>query len=123
MKSKAEHVEEAPLLAYKQSAKKPRHASSWASTLAVIISGAALLSGILLIARFVQQSHSPQVVADLEKRVQKCSIDNFHRDLSFLDKAAPITAHEFLDRRDKLARALVKNGVDAFVLEPGYTFQ
>lgn len=37
--------------------------------------------------------------------------------------ARPIEAQEFLDRRDNLARALHVSGVDAFVLEPGYTFQ
>ncbi|KAJ6439717.1 aminopeptidase ypdF [Purpureocillium lavendulum] len=56
-------------------------------------------------------------------RVQKCSIDNFKRDLAFLDRAKPIEAQEFIQRRDRLAQALAKNGVDAFVLEPGYTFQ
>ncbi|KAI1339420.1 Creatinase/aminopeptidase [Xylariaceae sp. FL0016] len=56
-------------------------------------------------------------------RVQQCAIDNLHADLSFLDSAVPIEAEEFLERRDRLARALVASDVDAFVLEPGYTFQ
>ncbi|KAI0123472.1 metallopeptidase family M24 [Xylariales sp. AK1849] len=56
-------------------------------------------------------------------KVRQCAIDSFHTDLSFLDSAAPISAEEFLDRRDRLANALVSSGVDAFVLEPGYTFQ
>jgi len=56
-------------------------------------------------------------------KVQQCSIDNFHQDLGFLDHAKPIEAHEFIQRRDRLAQALAQNGVDAFVLEPGYTFQ
>lgn len=55
--------------------------------------------------------------------VQQCSIDNLKSDLSFLDKAKPITADEFLARRDRLVQALAVNQVDAFVLEPGYTFQ
>ncbi|KAK4063374.1 uncharacterized protein Triagg1_9525 [Trichoderma aggressivum f. europaeum] len=55
--------------------------------------------------------------------VQQCSIDNFKSDLSFLDPAQPIQPAEFLLRRDRLARALAANNVDAFVLEPGYTFQ
>lgn len=59
---------------------------------------------------------------DLDK-VQQCAIDNFHSDLSFLDTAVPIEAEEFIERRDRLARALVASGADAFVLEPGYTFQ
>lgn len=60
--------------------------------------------------------------AEIDK-VQQCSIDNLKSDLSFLDNAIPIEAGEFLKRRDSLARALADNGVDAFVLEPGYTFQ
>ncbi|KAI5208249.1 Creatinase/aminopeptidase [Aureobasidium subglaciale] len=56
-------------------------------------------------------------------RVQQCSIDNFHKDLYFLENARPIKSQEFLDRRDNLAKALHVSGVDAFILEPGYTFQ
>jgi hypothetical protein len=55
--------------------------------------------------------------------VQQCAIDNLRSDLSFLEKAKPIVADEFLERRDRLAQAMAINGVDAFVLEPGYTFQ
>lgn len=62
--------------------------------------------------------HYPSVA-----RAQKCSIKIFKSDLSFLDNAQPIQADEFLQRRDRLAQALVRNKVDAFVLEPGYTFQ
>ena len=56
-------------------------------------------------------------------KVQKCSIDNLHKDLSFLDSAKPITADEFIQRRNRLAQALAASDIDAFVLEPGYTFQ
>ncbi|KAI1402483.1 Prolidase/Aminopeptidase P-like protein [Hypoxylon fuscum] len=56
-------------------------------------------------------------------QVQECAIKNLHTDLSFLDTASPIKATEFLERRNRLARALVASKVDAFVLEPGYTFQ
>ncbi|KAF4123068.1 Xaa-Pro aminopeptidase [Geosmithia morbida] len=56
-------------------------------------------------------------------QVQQCAIDNLRSDLSFLDGATPIEASEFLERRDRLARALAADGIDAFVLEPGYTFQ
>ncbi|KAK1248518.1 hypothetical protein MKX08_006738 [Trichoderma sp. CBMAI-0020] len=63
-------------------------------------------------------NHDPDVA-----QVQQCSITNFKSDLSFLDNAPPIQADEFLQRRDRLAQALVRNQVDAFVLEPGYTFQ
>lgn len=56
-------------------------------------------------------------------KVQECAIHNLHQDLSFLDQAKPIEAHEFIERRDRLAQALSDSNVDAFVLEPGYTFQ
>ncbi|KAF2491350.1 metallopeptidase family M24 [Lophium mytilinum] len=56
-------------------------------------------------------------------RVQQCSIDTIQRDTSFLHDAHPITSHEFIDRRNKLAKALAASGVDGFVLEPGYTFE
>ncbi|PSS05191.1 metallopeptidase family M24 [Coniella lustricola] len=56
-------------------------------------------------------------------RVQRCANDGLHQDLSFLDAAKPITADEFIQRRDRLASALAASGIDAFVLEPGYTFQ
>lgn len=57
------------------------------------------------------------------QKAQQCTIANLHADLSFLDPAVPISAEEFLERRDRLAHALVASNVDAFVLEPGYTFQ
>lgn len=53
----------------------------------------------------------------------KCSIANVHKDLSFLVNAKPIKEGEFLERRDRLAAALLTNKIDAFVIEPGYTFQ
>ncbi|ROV87346.1 hypothetical protein VMCG_10701 [Cytospora schulzeri] len=56
-------------------------------------------------------------------KVQKCAIDNLHKDLYFLEPAKPITAEEFISRHDRLAQALAASDMDAFVLEPGYTFQ
>ena len=56
-------------------------------------------------------------------KVQQCTIDNLHADLSFLDPAVPISAEEFIERRDRLAKAVAASGADAFVVEPGYTFQ
>ena len=60
--------------------------------------------------------------SDVE-RAQQCAIDNLHKDLYFLEPAKPITSEEFILRRDRLAEALAASDVDAFVLEPGYTFQ
>ncbi|KAK5679605.1 hypothetical protein LTS10_008426 [Elasticomyces elasticus] len=56
-------------------------------------------------------------------KIQKCAIDNLHRDLYFLEPAKPIVAEEFISRHDRLAQALAASDVDAFVFEPGYTFQ
>lgn len=61
--------------------------------------------------------------AALVAKTQQCAIDNLHDNLDFLKDATPIKPDEFLVRRDRLARALVESGVDAFALEPGYTFQ
>ncbi|OHF00077.1 metallopeptidase family M24 [Colletotrichum orchidophilum] len=68
-------------------------------------------------------SHARSPVSTTFQEAQQCTIDNLHSDLSFLDPAVPISAGEFLERRDRLAHALVASNVDAFVLEPGYTFQ
>ncbi|OJJ98460.1 hypothetical protein ASPACDRAFT_44970 [Aspergillus aculeatus ATCC 16872] len=55
---------------------------------------------------------------------ETCSIDNFRgTGYPFLDTAVPMTVEDFEDRRDRLAQALVADGVDAFVVEPGYTFK
>ncbi|GKZ23897.1 hypothetical protein AbraIFM66951_010429 [Aspergillus brasiliensis] len=55
---------------------------------------------------------------------EKCSIENLRETgYYFLDTAAPITVEEFDERRNRLARALIADGADAFVVEPGYTFK
>jgi hypothetical protein len=43
--------------------------------------------------------------------------------LKFLDIASPLPSSEFRERRDRLAKALVADGIDAFIVEPGYTFK
>lgn len=90
-------------------------------------SSVALMSGLTLLAvawvclrTLLGAQYSAEV--DVAK-VQQCSIDNLHADLSFMKDAKPIVAEEFLERRDRLARALHADKIDAFVLEPGYTFQ
>lgn len=55
--------------------------------------------------------------------VQKCAISSLQQNKYFLKDAVPIKAAEFIYRRDRLAQALHQEGIDAFVLEPGYTFQ
>lgn len=55
---------------------------------------------------------------------QQCAIRNLlDTGLPFLEKASPITVLDFQDRRDRLAEALVAEDIDAFVVEPGYTFK
>lgn len=83
-----------------------------------LAAGALLLMTLHVLHLSLPLRHRPTLA-----QVQQCAIDNLHADTSFLDSAAPISASEFLERRDKLARALAADGIDAFVLEPGYTFQ
>src|SRR4051794_7230907 len=67
-----------------------------------------------------QNSSSRQTIQGF----QKCSMDKFlSTDLPFLDSASPLPVSEFVERRNNLAAALVADGVDAFLVEPGYTFQ
>jgi hypothetical protein len=55
---------------------------------------------------------------------QKCSVETLKHDTNydFLATASPPTVEEFISRRDRLALALIEDGVDAFIVEPGYTF-
>ncbi|KAL2074108.1 hypothetical protein VTL71DRAFT_7886 [Oculimacula yallundae] len=67
-----------------------------------------------------EDSSSPRSIQEF----QKCSINNFlATGLPFLDSASPLPVSEFVERRDNLAAALVADGIDAFLVEPGYTFQ
>ncbi|TVY48901.1 putative peptidase [Lachnellula occidentalis] len=55
---------------------------------------------------------------------QQCSINNFlSTGFPFLKSAAPLPVEEYVQRRNNLAKALVADDVDAFIVEPGYTFQ
>jgi hypothetical protein len=91
---------------------------------AVITLGALLLFFWTITRSDSWRAYCPRSSLELNvAAVQQCAIDNLKSDLSFLDNAKPIKAEEFLERRDRLAQALAVNGVDAFVLEPGYTFQ
>jgi hypothetical protein len=63
------------------------------------------------------------VKSDRLKDFQRCAIDNLlETGLPFMD-VAPIAVSDFEERRDRLAQALVAEGADAFVVEPGYTFK
>jgi Xaa-Pro aminopeptidase len=55
---------------------------------------------------------------------QSCSIKGFlSTGLKFLDTASELPIEEFEERRTRLAKALVADGIDAFIAEPGYTFK
>ncbi|KAJ5311895.1 hypothetical protein PENANT_c022G08558 [Penicillium antarcticum] len=55
--------------------------------------------------------------------LQQCAIDNLlGTGLPFMT-ASPINLADFEERRDRLAKALVAEDADAFVVEPGYTFK
>ena len=58
------------------------------------------------------------------EKFQECSIHNIFSDtkLTFLSTAKPLLIGEFVSRRDRLAQALVADELDAFAVEPGYTF-
>ncbi|RFU27248.1 hypothetical protein B7463_g9091, partial [Scytalidium lignicola] len=109
-----------------------RNWSSWRARRGVAAAIMSTLACLLLISRyqnFNQSSpfaivnssvSSPHTIAQF----QECSIKNFlSTGLHFLDSAAPLPVEEFVSRRDNLAKALVADNVDAFIVEPGYTFQ
>ncbi|KAI1097325.1 Prolidase/Aminopeptidase P-like protein [Jackrogersella minutella] len=98
----------------------PRHSSGFPSRRSLIVLTLVLFNTLWILRTWLCQDAGSK--PDLTQ-VQKCAIDNLHANTSFLDTASPISADEFLERRDRLARALVASGADAFVLEPGYTFQ
>jgi Xaa-Pro aminopeptidase len=56
---------------------------------------------------------------------QDCSISTLIEDtnLEFLRTARPLKVSEYTSRRNRLAQALVSDGIDAFMVEPGYTLQ
>ena len=78
---------------------------------------------LLLVLAFSPPLWPRTIGSGAQKPIERCAIRRLHDDLSFLDGTKAISTSEFLDRRVRLARALVASDVDAFVLEPGYTFQ
>jgi Xaa-Pro aminopeptidase len=59
------------------------------------------------------------------KSFQDCSIKTLRKDtnLEFLQTAKPLAVSEYESRRNRLAQALHADGLDAFMVEPGYTLQ
>ncbi|KAK5636054.1 hypothetical protein RRF57_011766 [Xylaria bambusicola] len=95
---------------------RPRHRKGNVKDICLLIVAAATLGIYFLLNK--PAFHKPSL-----NEIRKCAIDNINVDLSFLDSARPINTNEFLQRRDRLAQALLAADADAFVLEPGYTFQ
>ncbi|KAL2011439.1 hypothetical protein VTN00DRAFT_4157 [Thermoascus crustaceus] len=55
---------------------------------------------------------------------QQCSVENLlSTGLYFLEGAVPVSVLDYQKRRNRLANALVADDIDAFVVEPGYTFK
>ncbi|KAK4703142.1 hypothetical protein P7C70_g3081, partial [Phenoliferia sp. Uapishka_3] len=82
----------------------------------------ALLAVVLTLALLFSAWHqlAPARPSDTLAEFQRCSITGY--DKSALAGAVPIHEGEFLERRDRFARALKSDGHDAFIVEPGFTF-
>ena len=69
------------------------------------------------------QTHGLQPWLPRKDQFRKCSIDTYlSTGLPFLATAKRPPLEEFILRRNDLAHALIAEGVDAFVVEPGPTF-
>ncbi|THV45481.1 hypothetical protein BGAL_0483g00040 [Botrytis galanthina] len=87
-----------------------------------------LIFVVQLLPNFVSWQLAPLMVGDIAlsryEKFQKCSVNTFlETGLQWLETASPIVLSEFVQRRDNLAVALDNDGIDAFIVEPGYTFQ
>lgn len=100
----------------------PRRTTHTYRTFRVTLACLAILM-LFLLGNFDFQTSFNGSKLSVVARVQNCAIDNFHQNTSFLDLAKSISADEFVERQDRLAQALAASDVDAFVFEPGYTFQ
>lgn len=64
-------------------------------------------------------SHESKVSTRLDD-FRTCSVKNFQAThFPFLEGVQPISRDEFVARRQRLAHALLSDGADAFVVEPG----
>lgn len=114
---------------------KPRNRFS-ARSLALVIASAGLLATGYNFSRHSWSPGDPNLLAPDQsvwndadnparvKTFQQCAINNLlETGLPFMENVAPIAVADFEKRRDRLAQALVAEGADAFVVEPGYTFK
>jgi hypothetical protein len=102
--------------------KPKRGLSGWASaTAAVVLLATGYYYGCRTRSANVLTPFSP---VPLSGNLQQCAIENLlGTGLPFLKDVSPIALVDFEERRDRLANALVAEDVDAFVVEPGYTFK
>ncbi|TGO35920.1 hypothetical protein BHYA_0141g00160 [Botrytis hyacinthi] len=87
-----------------------------------------LIFVVQLVPNFISWQLAPLMVGDIGlsryEKFQRCSVNTFlETGLPWLETASPIVLSEFVQRRDNLAVALHSDGIDAFIVEPGYTFQ
>ncbi|TGO10917.1 hypothetical protein BTUL_0122g00290 [Botrytis tulipae] len=87
-----------------------------------------LIFVVQLLPNFVSWQLAPLMVGDIGlsryEKFQRCSVNTFlETGLPWLETASPVVLSEFVQRRDNLAVALDSDGIDAFIVEPGYTFQ
>ncbi|EED22917.1 xaa-pro dipeptidase app, putative [Talaromyces stipitatus ATCC 10500] len=104
------------------SQRSPPYRYTWVKIL-ILLSGTALCLNIYAeqIFGFIYLFHNEPPSL---QSFQECSIRNMlSTGLYFLEDVSPPTVENFESRRNRLAHALVADGVDAFVLEPGYTFK
>ncbi|EUC29885.1 hypothetical protein COCVIDRAFT_110753 [Bipolaris victoriae FI3] len=94
--------------------------SSTCPSLLYILISTAILATMYLYTSF---GHDHIFSASQFATFHKCSINTYlSTGLPFLDSAQPPPLEEYVLRRNNLAKALVAENVDAFVVEPGYTF-
>ncbi|KAF1938271.1 peptidase M24 [Clathrospora elynae] len=109
-----------PLIPYHSSRRVPTKRVSH-----IVRSVLAAVLGIVLLAWYLVLSSSNELstrVSPIEQ-FRRCSIDKYlATGLGFLESAERPPLEEYVLRRDDLAKALVREGVNAFVLEPGPTF-
>ncbi|KAJ8068970.1 hypothetical protein OCU04_002649 [Sclerotinia nivalis] len=89
---------------------------------------AILMLVVQFLADFVSSRLTPLNIVNINslryEAFRKCSVNTFlETGLPWLETASPIVLHEFVQRRNNLAVALETDGIDAFIVEPGYTFQ
>ncbi|KAF1851118.1 Creatinase/aminopeptidase [Cucurbitaria berberidis CBS 394.84] len=69
------------------------------------------------------QTYGSNILHTKKEHFRRCSINTYlATGLGFLETANRPTLEDYILRRNNLAKALLVEGVDAFVVEPGYTF-